>query len=140
DGWLTLFITHDKFWEIFCLELGLPQWVDHPHFATMAARRMHRAEVVPAIAQVLQQAPASEWVRRLAPLGVVVAEVGTLNTALKGDIARSRELVVPLGDGSLPLSAVASPIRFDNFTPSYRLPPLLNEHAAELLGKDVTCW
>ncbi|WP_417283013.1 CaiB/BaiF CoA transferase family protein [Comamonas sp.] len=139
DGWLTLFITHDKFWEIFCLELGLPQWVDHPHFATMAARRMYRAEVVPAIAQVLQQAPASEWVRRLAPLGVVVAEVGTLNTALKGDIARSRELVVPLGDGSLPLSAVASPIRFDNFTPSYRLPPLLNEHAAELLGKDVTC-
>ena len=139
DGWLTLFITHDKFWEIFCVEIGQPQWVLDPRFATMAARRSHRTEVVVAIAQVLQQAPAAQWVRRLAPLGVVVAEVGTLNTALDGDIARSRGLVVSLGDGRLPLSAVASPIRFDDFTPAYRLPPLLNEHAAELLGKGVSC-
>ena len=137
DGWLTLFITHDKFWNIFCTEIGCPQWVKDPHFATMAARREHRAEVIAAITQVLAQQSAAEWVRRLAPLGVVAAEVGTLNKALQGDIAASRELVVELGDGRLPLSAVASPIRFDDFNPAYGLPPLLNEHAEELLGKDL---
>lgn len=137
DGWLTLFITHDKFWKIFCEEIGQPQWVDDVRYATMAARRAHRAQVIPAITQVLGQASASEWVRRLGPLGVVVAEVDTLNRALTGEIAQSRALVVPLGDGSLPISAVASPIRFNDFEPAYALPPLLDEHRGDLLGKEV---
>lgn len=134
-GWLTLFITHDRFWRIFCDEIGHPEWTGDERFATMAARRMHRAEVVCAVGQVLRGASAAEWVRRLVPLGVVAAEVGTLNDALQGGIAVARGLVVPLGDGSLPLQAVASPIRFDGFEPTYGLPPLLNEHADEVLGR-----
>lgn len=137
DGWLTLFITHDKFWKIFCEEIGQPAWVKDTRFATMAARRAHRAEVVAAITQVLRQAPASEWVRRLAPLGVVVAEVETLNQALQGEIAQSRALVVPLGDGTVPIRAVASPIRFHDFAPTYGLPPLLDEHRGELFGLEA---
>ena len=137
DGWLTLFITHDKFWKIFCQEIGKPEWVEDTRFATMAARRAHRAEVVAAITQVLEQVPASEWVRRLAPLGVVVAEVDTLNRALQGEIAQSRALVVPLGDGTVPISAVASPIRFHDFAPTYGLPPLLDEHRGDLFGQEA---
>lgn len=137
DGWLTLFITHDKFWKIFCEEIDRPEWVADPRYATMAARRANRPEVVAAISQVLATASADDWVRRLAPLGVVVAQVDTLNKALEGDLARSRELVVPLGDGSLPMRAVASTIRFNDYTPEYGLPPLLNEHAEALLGKDL---
>lgn len=137
DGWLTLFITHDKFWKIFCEEIDRPEWVADPRYATMAARSANRPEVVAAISQVLATASADDWVRRLAPLGVVVAQVDTLNKALEGDLARSRELVVPLGDGSLPMRAVASPIRFNDYTPEYGLPPLLNEHAEALLGKDL---
>lgn len=136
-GWLTLFITHDKFWKIFCDEVGHPEWITDARFASMAGRRSHRAEVVAAIAQVLRGAPAAEWVRRLVPLGVVAAEVGTLNDALCSDIAAARGLVVALGDGSLPLKAVASPIRFDGFVPHYGLPPLLDEHAGEVLGRVV---
>ena len=136
-GWLTLFITHDRFWKIFCDEVGHPEWTADPHFATMAARRAHRAEVVAAVADVLRGTTAAEWVRRLVPLGVVAAEVCTLNDALQGDVATARGLVVPLGDGSLALQAVASPIRFDGFVPRYGPPPLLNEHADEVLGKVV---
>jgi CoA:oxalate CoA-transferase len=135
DGWLTLFITHDKFWKIFCDEIGRPEWTVDVRFASMVGRRMHRAEVVAAVAHVLRGASAADWVRRLAPLGVVAAEVGTLNDALRGDIAAARGLVVSLGDGTLPLQAVACPIRFDGYVPRYGAPPLLNEHADELLGK-----
>ena len=133
DGWLTLFITHDKFWRIFCKEIGRSEWTEDERFASMAARRAHRVEVVGAIAQVLRQASASEWVRRLGPLGVVAAEVKTLNQALSGEITQARSLVVPLGNAAPPLRAVASPIRFDDFTPSYSSPPLLNEHRGEVL-------
>ncbi|VTU22498.1 CaiB/BaiF CoA transferase family protein [Variovorax sp. PBL-E5] len=134
QGWLTLFITHDRFWKKFCEEIGRSHWTADPKFATMPARRTHRAEVVAAIAAVLAGARASEWVSRLAPLGLVVAEVGTLSDALRSDIAADRSLVVPLGNGDLPLRAIASPIRFDGFTPSYGLPPLLDEHRGEVLG------
>lgn len=135
DGWLTLFITHDRFWQKFCAEVGRPQWATDPVFATMAGRRENRTTVLAAVGEVLMQASAAQWVRRLAPLGVVAAEVGTLGDALQGELARSRELVVRLGRGEFPLRAVASPLRFEGFTPDYGLPPLLDEHHAEVVGK-----
>ena len=135
DGWLTLFITHDKFWQTFCREAGRPQWTTDPMFATMAGRRQNREAVLAAIGEVLMTATAAEWVRRLAPLGVVAAEVGTLKQALESDLARSRDLVVTLGDGSQALRAVASPLKFDGYTPHYGLPPLLDEHHADVLGE-----
>jgi len=134
DGWLVLFITHDRFWRIFCAEIERPEWVEHPHFATMAARRAHRAEVVQAITGVLAAATAAEWVARLAPLGLVAARVGTLNEALHSDIAAARQLVVGLGGGATPLRAVASPLRFAGHAPDYALPPLLDQHRAEIMG------
>jgi hypothetical protein len=42
-------------------------------------------------------------------------------------------MVISLGDGSLRLRAVASPVRFDGYAPQYGLPPLLDEHRAEVL-------
>ncbi|MEJ8825907.1 CoA transferase [Variovorax humicola] len=134
DGWLTLFITHDKFWKKFCEEIGRPAWLVDPKFASMAGRRAHRTEVVAAITAVLSEASAAAWVRRLGALGVVVSEVGTLSDALRSDIAADRSMVVALGDGELPLRAVASPIKFDGYTPSYGLPPLLDQHHDEVLG------
>jgi len=138
EGWLTLFITHDKFWQIFCNEIGRPAWITDPIFSTMTARRLHRDTIVGAVTEVLSTAPAAQWVRRLAPLGIVVSEVGTLNDALGSDIVRARSLVVSLGNGSLPLRGVASPIRFSDFRPVYGMPPLLNEHHDEILGKAIT--
>jgi CoA:oxalate CoA-transferase len=134
EGWLTLFITHDKFWQKFCTEVGHPEWATDPLFATMASRRDNRAHVLAAIGDVLKQASAAQWVRRLAPLGVVVAEVGTMAQALESGQARARDLVVPLGDGTQRLRAVGSPVKFDGYTPTYGMPPLLDEHHEEVLG------
>ena len=135
QGWLTLFITHDKFWQKFCQEVGRPQWTTEPLFATMASRRQNRELVLTAIGDVLLTAPAAEWVRRLVPLGVVAAEVNSLKQALASELTRSRDLVVALGDGTHGLRAVASPLKFNDYTPRYGLPPLLNEHHDEVLAK-----
>jgi len=74
-------------------------------------------------------------VRRLAPHGVVVSEVCTLAQALESELTRERGLIVPLGDGQVPLRAVASPLRFDDHRPRYGLPPLLDEHHAQVLSE-----
>jgi crotonobetainyl-CoA:carnitine CoA-transferase CaiB-like acyl-CoA transferase len=135
EGWLTLFITHDKFWQKFCNEIERPEWISDPAFATMNSRRGNRAHVLACIGRVLLEAPAREWVKRLGPLGVVAAEVGTMADALASDQARSRNMIVPLGDGTQSLRAVGSAVKFDGFTPTYGMPPLLDEHRDLVLGK-----
>jgi crotonobetainyl-CoA:carnitine CoA-transferase CaiB-like acyl-CoA transferase len=137
DGWLTLFITHDKFWQVFCREIERPEWITDPVYATLESRRANRAQVLSSIAGVLLEASASEWVKRLAPLGVVVAEVGTMAMALESGQAKSRNMIVALGDGTQSLRAVGSAVKFDGFTPTYGMPPLLDEHHELVSGKSV---
>ncbi len=134
DGWLMLFITHDAFWAKFCNEVGRPQWLQDPRFATMAARREHRAVVLAAIAELLATDTAEHWVARLAPLGVVVSSVQSMEEALDSDLARERDMVVDLPCDGARLRAVGSPIKCDGASPVYGEPPLLGEHTALLLG------
>ena len=134
EGWLTLFITHDQFWQKFCRELGKDAWITDPVFATMAARRQNRERVLSDITEALATDSAKNWMKRLEPLGIVVAEIGTLDAALGSDLAADRNLVVELGDGSLGLRAVGSPIKFSDSSPTYGAPPLLDEHREQILG------
>jgi CoA:oxalate CoA-transferase len=139
DGWLTLFITHDKFWEKFCHEVGMPEWTVDARFSTMASRRDNRDLVIPAIMSVLKMQSAQTWVKRLASLGLVVSEVNTLQHALNSELTSARGLVVNLvndhGEQTYPLRAIGSLVRFNGYQPRYRLPPLLDEHHEGILGK-----
>jgi len=138
DGWLTLFITHDQFWQKFCRELGKDEWITNPAFSTMEARRRNREHVLDEITRVLATDTAKNWMKRLEPLGVVVAEIETLDAALSSELAADRHLVVQLGDGRLGLRAVGSPIKFSDSSPTYGAPPLLDEHRDQILRKCPT--
>jgi len=132
DGWIVLFITHDAFWQKFCKEVRRPGWLTDERFATMAARRANRDVVLAAIGEVIATETAKRWVERLAPLGVVVSNVETLEDALASELTASRGMVVdlPCADGRL--QALGAAIKCDGFTPHFGPPPLLDEHAAEL--------
>lgn len=96
-------------------------------------RRLRRQHVRPGLRPA--GATAAEWVRRLAPLGVVVSEIQALEQVLGSDLTGSRGLVVPLGAPEHGLRAIASPLKFSGYTPEYGLPPLLDEHRQQVLGK-----
>jgi crotonobetainyl-CoA:carnitine CoA-transferase CaiB-like acyl-CoA transferase len=135
DGWLTLFVSHDRFWRRFAAEIGRPDWAEDPRFATMAARAANREAVIAAVAEVLRADTTRAWVERLAPLGLVVAGVERLEDALKGDLAQARDMVlsIPTPDG--PLRVIGMPIKIAGHAPTHRPPPLLGAHGAELLGQ-----
>jgi CoA:oxalate CoA-transferase len=135
DGWLSLFITHDQFWVKFCREVACPGWIADEKFATMAARRANRDLVLAAIAEVLGRDTAENWTRRLAPLGLVVATVGSLEQALSSELVAERDMVVQLGDPALHLRAVGSAIKVEGASPAYGEPPLLDQHREELLQR-----
>jgi CoA:oxalate CoA-transferase len=131
DGWLVLFITHDEFWRKFCVEVGRTDWLTDARFATMAARRVNREVVLAAIAALLVTEAAQHWIDRLAPLGVVVSSVETLEDALASGLVRSRDMVVDLPCEQGRLQAIGAAIKCVGATPQFGAPPLLNEHAAE---------
>lgn len=108
SGHVVLFITHDKFWKIFAEALGENEWLSDPRFTTMAARSANRDVVVHAIAERLSEEDAQTWTERLAPLGLVIAAVQSLPSALDGALVSSRNMVVdiPLSGEKLRKSVV----------------------------------
>ena len=76
----------------------------------------------------LQTDDTESWIEKLAPQGIVVAGVQTLDAALDGALTSERAMIasVPTAHGILRL--VANPIRFDGQdTTRYIEPPLLGE-------------
>lgn len=133
DAWLMLFITHDDFWRRFAAEAGPPEWLSDEAFATMQGRRLNRDRVLAAIQQVLLGDDTSSWVRRLTPLGVVVAAVESLEQALASPHVAARNMVVSMETPNGPIRAVGNPIKTGPETRANRLPPLLGEHGGRHL-------
>jgi CoA:oxalate CoA-transferase len=114
DGFLALFITHDKFWKLFADEADIvgPE--------TMKERAARRDEVLALVAGALATDTAANWEARLRPLGVPVAAVRSLPEAL----AANPEVIVDAGAFRL----IRSPIQVDGYQPEYCAPPRLDEH------------
>jgi crotonobetainyl-CoA:carnitine CoA-transferase CaiB-like acyl-CoA transferase len=134
EGWLTLFVTHDDFWRRFAQEAGQPQWLTDERFATMEARRANRDAVIAAIASVLQGASARDWMNRLVPLGVVAAEVSTLEKALTSEQTLARNMVVSIETPGGVIRSVGNPVKVTGASETFRAPPLLGEHNDLLSG------
>jgi hypothetical protein len=132
DSWIVLFITHESFWALFCQEVGRPEWIEDPLFSTMSARRDNRIAVVGAIETLLMQATTAHWMARLAPLGLVVAGVETLEQALASEQSAARDMVVSIPCEGGVIRATGNPIRIEGETTQYRAPPLHGEHNARL--------
>jgi len=137
DGWLVVFISHDEFWRRFCEEAGRPDWLADERFATMAARSRNREAVLAALEPVLKSDTTASWSARLAPLGVVVAPIESLEQALASDLVREREMLAAIDCAGATLHAVGNPIRIAGTRREYGPPPLLGEHNAMLLGESA---
>jgi len=135
DDWLAVFITHDDFWRRFAAELDRPDWISNPKFATMDGRRTNRTTVLEAIQAVLLSDTTANWVRRLAPLGVVVSGVETLEAALAGEHAAHRKMVTEIATPAGPIRLAANPIKVVGEPDrAAAAPPVLGEHTVTYLA------
>ena len=129
DGWLALFITHDDFWRRFAGEAGRPEWLEDARFATMQARREHRACVVAAVAATIVTDTTERWVARLAPLGVVVSGIQTMEQALASEQARARGMVQRIETRAGTIGVVGNPIKLPGEAERFDPPPELGADA-----------
>ena len=66
--------------------------------------------------------------------GIVISGIETLDSALDGELAASRNMVavIPTPDG--PLRVVGNPIKLSDHAPTYAPPPMLGEHDDDVLS------
>lgn len=131
NGYLALFITHDRFWGEFCRLVGREDWLLDRRFASVTARSANRESLLPQLEAMFLAASTAHWLERLENRGLVIAAIHTLPEALESSLAGHMIITVETPSG--PLRLVGSPIRVDGSVPQYAEPPTLGRDTEAIL-------
>jgi formyl-CoA transferase len=134
DGHIILAVGNDSQFASFCRVAGCPELADEPRFRTNSQRIVHRAELIPLIADVMRTRSKQEWIRTLEAANVPCGPINNMKEVFEDPQVQHRGLRVdmphPQG-GSVPV--VASPMRLSSTPVAYRhAPPLLGQHNEEI--------
>ncbi|TAN51074.1 MAG: CoA transferase [Betaproteobacteria bacterium] len=134
DGHIILAVGNDSQFASFCQVAGCAELAEEPRFKTMSQRIVHRAELIPLIAEVMRTRSKLEWIETLEAANVPCGPINNMKEVFEDPQVRYRRLRVdmphPLG-GVAPV--VASPMRLSRTPVEYRhAPPLLGQHNEEI--------
>ena len=141
DGHIILAVGNDGQFRRFCEVAGCIELADEPRFATNTQRIIHRAELIPLIAEIMRMRSKQEWIQALEKATVPCGPINNMKEVFEDPQVQHRGLRVdmphPRG-GAAPV--VASPMRLSGTPVEYRIaPPTLGQHNEEiyrgLLGK-----
>jgi formyl-CoA transferase len=135
DGHIILAIGNDGQFQRFCDAAGCPELASEARFRTNSQRIVHRAELVPLIAEIMRTRTKREWIEALEAANVPCGPINNMKEVFEDPQVQHRRLRVdmphPTG-GVAPL--VASPMRLSATPVEYRhAPPLLGQHNEEVL-------
>lgn len=135
DGHIILAVGNDGQFQRFCDVAGCPELAEEPRFKTNSARIVHRAELIPLIAEIMRTRTKHEWIEALESATVPCGPINNMKEVFEDLQVQHKKLRVdiphPLG-GVAPV--VASPMRLSETPVDYRLaPPLLGQHNGEIL-------
>lgn len=135
DEPITLGLGNDRIWARFWECVGDPAYGREPRFATNAARRELREEIVARIQGFLTSKPRTEWLALFAAAGVPAGPIYRVDEVSRDPVLRERGLFyrVPVpGRNSVP--QVGLGIQFDGRSESCeRLPPRLGADTEEVM-------
>lgn len=130
DGPIYVAVSTDRNFAALCKVLGRQEWLEDPRFKDMAARALHRSELIELVTEAFASERAEELAMRLnaadIPAGAVLHVADALahpHTAHRGmlvEFAGHRTLGLPVK-----LSATPGQIR--------RAPPAFGQHTQEIL-------
>jgi crotonobetainyl-CoA:carnitine CoA-transferase CaiB-like acyl-CoA transferase len=136
DGrWIFLnMLQPDRFWADLCRHLDRPDMIADPRFESGMARFQNREACVGELDAIFGSRPLAEWREKLASVEGVWApmqtakEVGQDVQALANDYLSE----VDRGDGTT-FTLVASPVQFDETTPTLHPGPDMGQHTESVL-------
>ncbi len=126
----------DALWQKFLRVLAATETLGRDvRFATNASRIEHRGVLIPALCAIFAQAPAGEWLQRLAAEDIPASAIQMVGEALNDPQALARGLIVEIKHPTLDaVRSIANPVRLSSTPVVYRLPPpVLGEHTLSVL-------
>jgi crotonobetainyl-CoA:carnitine CoA-transferase CaiB-like acyl-CoA transferase len=137
DAWVMIAAGSDALFVKACEGLGVPGLPRDARFADNPARVANRAALFDALSAVTRALTSEEVLGRLQQAGVPCAPILTLDRVAAEPQTEASGILVSAKHPRLPdYRAVGLPIRWDGERPPVaRVPPLLGEHTAEILGE-----
>jgi len=137
DAPIVVAVGNDRMWQRCCAVLGLDALAADPRFATNAARRERRPELIALISERLAREPAAIWLERFRAAGVPCQPVQYLSQVVADPQVQARSVV---GDYEHPRAgpyrAVRAPWRLASTGRGPdEPPPALGAHTREVLGE-----
>jgi crotonobetainyl-CoA:carnitine CoA-transferase CaiB-like acyl-CoA transferase len=135
DGYLAVLPYLDEHWRAFCELAGRPDLATSPRFATLEARSADIEAVYREVEATLATRTNAEWIAALAPAGVPVTPLQTLEALFDDEHLAAVEFWEEMAHPSEgTLRTTAPPVTFSGTPASVRRPPpRLGEHTAEIL-------
>jgi len=140
--WLFLnMLQPDRFWADLCRHLERPDMVTDPRFESGMARFQNREACVAELDAVFGSRTLDEWRTKLADVEGVWAPMQTAKEVGRDPqvLANGYLSEVDRGDGTS-FTLVASPVQFDETTPTLRPGPDMGQHTEEVLLATGYSW
>jgi crotonobetainyl-CoA:carnitine CoA-transferase CaiB-like acyl-CoA transferase len=136
DAWVMIAAGSDALFVKAATALGAPELPRDARFADNPARVAHRAELVDALSRITRGLASAEVLARLQSAGVPCAPILTLDRVAGEPQTEASGMLISAKHPRLPdYRTVGLPVRWDGERPGVaRVPPLLGEHTAEVLG------
>jgi crotonobetainyl-CoA:carnitine CoA-transferase CaiB-like acyl-CoA transferase len=112
--------AHQRAFAKLCAEIGQPDLIDDPSFATNADRLRNRQQLHAILFPIFRDNTAENWVRRFTELGIPASLVTGLDEVVEQPQAADREMIVGAGLGTVKSGGV--PIKLSE-TPGTRRRP-----------------
>jgi crotonobetainyl-CoA:carnitine CoA-transferase CaiB-like acyl-CoA transferase len=137
DGWVMIAAASDALFVKATAALGVDGLARDPRFADNPRRVEHRAELRETLSAVTRPLTARDVLDRLQRAGVPSARVSTMDQVAAEPQTEASGMLPAVKHPRVPdYRAVALPIKWDGERPApTRVPPLLGEHSAEVLGE-----
>ena len=136
DAWVMIAAGSDALFVKAATALGAPELPRDARFADNPARVAHRGELFDALSRITRGLASAEVLARLQGAGVPCAPILTLDRVAAEPQTEASGMLISAKHPRLPdYRTVGLPVRWDGERPGVaRVPPLLGEHTAEVLG------
>lgn len=137
DGYFVMGATNQKLWIQLCNQIGRPELLDDPRFATNPDRLKHRELLIEELEKTFVTKTSDEWVDELLAVGIPAGKMSTYPEAYASEHGRHRKMRIEIPhpiEGTVP--NIGFPVKLMGTPQQIRMhPPLLGEHTDAVLSE-----
>jgi crotonobetainyl-CoA:carnitine CoA-transferase CaiB-like acyl-CoA transferase len=136
DYYLAVTCANEKFWELLCQALDIPDLASDPRFTKMGDRLKNKDELNALLNDLFSRKTNAEWETILSKGGVPFAPVNTIDKVFDDPALQHRGMIISVDHSGKELRFFGNPVKMSE-TPitQYRTPPRLGADNEEVLGE-----